>query len=131
MLDLDPFGADGRPYRKHFVDLGGMGFRDICWLEDDLLILAGPTMDLTGLQTVWRFRDAADLDDDSLTDSTDKRLEPLFDLPWVRGADKAEGIQIYNGLGEPGIMVVYDAPSNARKPDDNIVLADLFRLEKL
>ncbi|HEY9879944.1 MAG TPA: DUF3616 domain-containing protein, partial [Leptolyngbyaceae cyanobacterium] len=36
-------------YRKHFLDLSGMGIRDLCWEGNDLLILAGPTMDISGL----------------------------------------------------------------------------------
>ncbi|MNG03413.1 hypothetical protein D3C84_864920 [compost metagenome] len=35
-------------YRKHFFALNGLGFRDLCTSGDDLLILAGPTMDLDG-----------------------------------------------------------------------------------
>lgn len=102
--------------------------RDLCWSENDLLILGGPTLDLTGLQTLWRLRDAADLDDDTITDGDDGDLTPLFDLPMVRGADKAEGIAVYNGLGEPGVMIVYDAPSSGRKPDGETLLGDVFRL---
>jgi hypothetical protein len=35
--------ADGLPYRKLFIDLDGLGVRDLCRRGDDLLILAGPT----------------------------------------------------------------------------------------
>ena len=31
-----------------------MGIRDLCWLEEDLLILAGPTMDIAGPQAIYR-----------------------------------------------------------------------------
>jgi hypothetical protein len=127
-LALEPIGRGGRPYRKHLVDLDGMGVRDLCWSENDLLILGGPTLDLTGLQTLWRLRDAAGLDDDTITDGDDGDLTPLFDLPMVRGADKAEGIAVYKGLGEPGVMIVYDAPSSGRKPDGETLLGDVFRL---
>jgi len=129
-LALEGIGRKGRPYRKHFVDLAGMGVRDLCWSGDDLLILAGPTMDLTGLQTVWRLRDAADLDDDTISDGSGGRLQRLFDLPIVRNVDKAEGIALYDGLGEPGLIVLYDAPSQARKPDETSYLADVYRLPK-
>ena len=44
-LRLKPIGPHGRPYRKHFLQLGGLGVRDLCVQGDDLLILAGPTMD--------------------------------------------------------------------------------------
>lgn len=127
-LALEAIGHEGRPYRKHFVHLGGMGVRDLCWRGDDLLILAGPTMDLTGLQTVWRLRDAVDLDDDTIADEDDEDLDRLFDLPVVRDVDKAEGIALYDGLGEPGLLVLYDAPSEARKPDGSRYLGDVYRL---
>ncbi|MEM8812861.1 MAG: DUF3616 domain-containing protein [Pseudomonadota bacterium] len=127
-LDLKPIGNKGQLYRKHFVDLDGMGVRDLSFDGDDLLILSGPTMDLTGRQSVWRLKDAADLDDDSLTQSKDKRLKKLFDLPIVPDGDKAEGIERYDALGEPGLLVIYDAPQNARKPDERTVLGDVFRL---
>ena len=129
-LTLKKIGPKDRRYRKHFVNLGGMGVRDLCWSGDDLLILAGPTMDLTGLQTVWRLRDAADLNDDSITDGKNGRLTHLFDLPIVRGADKAEGIAIYDDLGEPGLMVLYDAPSEGRLLDDTTFIGDVYRLPK-
>jgi hypothetical protein len=85
-------------------------------------------LDLTGLQTLWRLRDAAGLDDDTITDGDDGNLTPLFDLPMVRGADKAEGIAVYDSLGKPGVRVVYDTPSSARKPDGETLLGDVFRL---
>ena len=129
-LALKKIGYEGRRYRKHFVHLGGMGVRDLCWSSDDLLILSGPTMDLTGLQTIWRLRDAADLKDDTITEADDKALQRLFDLPVVRDVDKAEGIALYDGLGEPGLMVLYDAPAAERKPDGMSYLGDVYRLPK-
>jgi len=127
-LALKEIGRGGRKYRKHFVDLDGMGVRDLCWRGDDLLILAGPTMDLTGNQAVWQLRDAAGLERDSITKNDGKTLKRLFDLPTVRGADKAEGIELYDGLGESGVLVVYDGPTNERKPDAKTVLCDVFKL---
>jgi len=46
-------------YRKQFLDLGGLGVRDLCRDGDDVLVLAGPTMDLDGPVRVYRWRDAA------------------------------------------------------------------------
>ena len=48
MLRLREIGSHGLPYRKHLLELGGLGIRDLCVDGDDLLILAGPTMDLDG-----------------------------------------------------------------------------------
>lgn len=47
---------DGRPYRKHLLDLDGLGVRDLCPHSDDLLVLAGPTMDLDGPVRLFRWR---------------------------------------------------------------------------
>lgn len=47
-LKLKKIGRDDRPYRKHFLQLNGLGVRDLCVQHSDLLLLAGPTMDLDG-----------------------------------------------------------------------------------
>jgi Protein of unknown function (DUF3616) len=44
--DAPPALADRPPYRKIFLDLDGFGVRDLCRRDNDLLILAGPTMPL-------------------------------------------------------------------------------------
>ena len=45
--------TSGARYRKHFLDLGGLGVRDLCMEGQDLLILAGPTMNWMVLR--WFF----------------------------------------------------------------------------
>ncbi|MCA1675554.1 MAG: DUF3616 domain-containing protein, partial [Actinobacteria bacterium] len=40
---------DGALYRKHFLDIDGLGVRDLFPDGDDLLVLAGPSMDLDGV----------------------------------------------------------------------------------
>src|SRR5919112_1608890 len=49
---------EGARYRKHVLDLGGLGVRDLCPDGDDLLVLTGPTMALSGPVRVHRWRDA-------------------------------------------------------------------------
>ena len=39
---------ESRAVRKHFLDLGGLGVRDLIVDGDDLVVLAGPTMLLDG-----------------------------------------------------------------------------------
>jgi hypothetical protein len=57
-LELE--AVDGRmPYRKHFLNLGGLGIRDLLVLGDDLLILAGPTMALDAACAIWRWKRGA------------------------------------------------------------------------
>src|SRR4030095_8201482 len=60
-LRLRPF-ADGLPYRKHVLDLDGLGVRDLCPDGDDLLVRAGPTMDLDGPVRIYRWRGACRVD---------------------------------------------------------------------
>jgi hypothetical protein len=127
-LALKEVGPEGRVFRKHFVPLRGMGVRDLLWVGDDLLILAGPTMDVDGPQVLYRLREAAGLEADSIIFPKDPRLEPLFDLPTARAGDRAEGMARYDGLGEPGVLVVYDAPLPERRLVPDGVYADVFAL---
>ncbi len=129
-------GGSRRRYHKRFLALDGMGVRDLCWQGNDLLILAGPTMDITGRQTLWRLHDPAALHDDSIT-RQGPDLEPLFDLPFEPGGDKAEGLAPWlhprgasasAGDGQPGMLVVYDAPVAGRKLGKDGVKADVFRV---
>lgn len=113
---------------KHFLDLDGLGIRELARDGDDLLILAGPTMTLQGALRMYRLRDAADLPRDSITPSGNGRLEPLFDLPSVRDGDNAEGCALYGWLGQRGLLVVYDGPAEWRRPAPGSVYADVFRL---
>lgn len=127
-LTLGPIGPHGRAYRKHFVELAGRGIRDLLWQGEDLLILAGPTMDIPGLQTLYQLRGTGELDSDSITAVDAGRLTRLFDLAAPREGDKAEGLARYDGLGEPGLLVVYDSPRAERLVGEAGVLADVFRV---
>lgn len=141
-LRLKPVGDDGRLVRKLFVHLGGMGVRDLEFDGDDLLILAGPTMDLDGTQAVWRLHRPEQLAADSVTEAAADgasgkdggRLLRLFDLPTGTG-DRAEGLCRFDVAQEAAVMVVYDQTAAARHPPDedgrpipHLVYADLYRL---
>jgi Protein of unknown function (DUF3616) len=116
--------SDGARYRKHFLNLGGLGVRDLCPDGDDLLVLAGPSMALSGPVRVYRWRGAVAGRTGLVVRGDDITLET--DLPHGDGADHAEGI----ALLEPGdgtgarLLVVYDSPSPARRPTPHSVLAD-------
>jgi hypothetical protein len=127
-LGLAPISGGRGLYRKHFLDLDGLGIRDLARDGDDLLILAGPTMTLPGTQRLYRLRDARDLVHDSITGADDSQLVPLFDLPTTSGGDNAEGIALRTWPGAQGVMVVYDGPLTARRPKPGTVYADVFRL---
>lgn len=117
---------DGRPYRKHALDLGGLGVRDLCPDGDDLLVLTGPTMDLDGPVRVVRWVGAGVADVPDVVRAGE--LRPEVDLPYGEGEDHAEGIAFLPGSAGGELMVVYDSPSAARLGDDGSVLADVVRL---
>src|SRR5262249_18287653 len=113
----------GQPYQKHFVDLGGLGVRDLHWAGDDLLILAGPTMNLDGPSQLYRVSGER-LGGDRLCVP-----ELLFDLPYGQAQEHADGIALYHPAGgKPTVVVVSDAPPAPRLIAPGTVLADVFAL---
>lgn len=127
-LKLKDLG-DGVRYRKHFLDLNGLGIRELCLRGEDLIILAGPTMDLEGAMQVFRFKQVLEHGQDTLWDQASGALETLFDLPFTIGSDHAEGLALFPCLGyDDGLMVVYDSPDENRRPEKRAIFADVFRL---
>ena len=118
-------------YRKHFVDLNGLGIRDLCFEGDDLIVLAGPTMLTATTMQVFRFRSALDHDGDTLWVQPCDRLTKLFDLPLQPNADNAEGIALWRDKDcdrSPSLCVVYDSPAKTRLVGDDGIFADVFSL---
>ena len=126
-LVLKRFGADKRRYHKHFLDLGGLGIRELCLKGSDLLILAGPTMDLDGPVRVFRWKGGAETSEDSLIGRDG--IELLFDVPYGEGTDHAEGMTLFSPAASPlSLLVVYDSPSDKRRVESSGVKADIFEL---
>jgi hypothetical protein len=127
-LRLRRLGDAGSRYRTHFLDLGGLGVRDLCPDGDDLLILTGPSMDLDGPVRVLRWRDAAKADVPGIVYR--KGLEVLGDLPYGDGDDHAEGIAVLDSADIEGtrLLVVYDSPAAGRHTPDGGILADVVVL---
>ncbi len=131
-LTLQDIGPDGRPYRKHFLDLGGLGVRDLCAQGDDLLVLAGPTMTVAGPQKVFRWSGGARPPRESLIFGKD--LSTVLELPGgadsPAGQDQAEGIALFAPTGgkAPQILVVHDSAARSRQRGISTVEADLFAL---
>ncbi|WP_328817974.1 DUF3616 domain-containing protein [Nonomuraea cypriaca] len=109
------------PYRKHFLDLDGLGVRDLCPDGDSLLLLTGPTMDLDGPVRVVRWR----LGQKRRGIVPADELETVMELPYGVGCDHPEGLTL---LRDGRLMVVYDSPSPARITPAGGVLADVFTL---
>ncbi|MFZ1643053.1 MAG: DUF3616 domain-containing protein [Candidatus Contendobacter sp.] len=131
-LILKYIGPDGRPYRKHFLDLGGLGVRDLCVQGDDLLVLAGPTMALAGPLTIFRWPGGARPCRESLVFA--KALPTVLDLPigvgQSAGQDQAEGITLFapDGGEARAVLVVYDSTAPSRQRETSAVEADLLAL---
>lgn len=111
---------NGLRYHTHFLDLRGLGIRDLCPDGDDLLVLAGPSMSLSGPVRLFRWKKAVTVDAPDIV----RDLEHVADLPHGDGEDHAEGISMVDGK----LLVVYDSPSQARHTTDGGMLADLIAL---
>jgi len=124
-LQPQPIGPDGQRFRKHFLDLRGLGVRDLCRHGDDLLVLAGPTMELDGRIVVYRWGDALTTDFETVVRRSE--LKRLFDVPFGKGEDRAEGITVLDD-GD-SVLVVYDTPAKSRKTGTHGIRADIFPLD--
>ena len=124
-------GPDDARYRKHFVDLGGLGVRELCAQGEDLLVLAGPTMDLDGPVTLFRWKGGLNPTEEALVEAV--ALEKVMDLPYGSGEDAgrdhAEGISLFADPDlAPSLLVVYDSPAEGRLDGPGRIRADLFEL---
>jgi hypothetical protein len=124
-LKLAPIGPKGRRYRKHFLELDGLGVREITHVRDEMMVLAGPTMDVRAPATLFRWRGALDAEGDSIVPA--EKLDRLMDLPHdVDGpGDHPEGVCRFRAEGVEGLLVVYDSPARRRMRGGKIQ-ADVF-----
>lgn len=122
LLNLEDLGKNSEKYKKHFIYLNGLGIRDLCWDNQDLLILAGPTMDLDGPVTVYRLQGGSNLMENVLN-----YPEPVLDIPYGKGNDHAEGITLYKSIcGVRSLLVVHDSPSEKRLQGKASIIADVL-----
>ena len=108
-LDLSPDkagmgpsgGWPGVSYRKRFLDLNGLGVRDLCRRKKDLFILAGPTMPLPAPYRVYA------LPGFFKAGGGPEVLTPqyLCDVPAEEGRNP-EGLSPYGGEADEFIMVM-------------------------
>jgi hypothetical protein len=131
-LELKKIGPNEQPYRKHFLDLGGLGIRDLCVRGSNLLILAGPSMDLDGPVTIFQWLGGAQPNGESFVSSS--KIQLLGDIPFGQGEDKgkdhAEGMTLFSpdGSDAHSVLVVYDSASDSRLTETNALKADIFPL---
>ncbi|MDO9208256.1 MAG: DUF3616 domain-containing protein [Sulfuricurvum sp.] len=128
MLRMKPIGPKQRLYRKHFLQLGGLGIRDVCAQGTDLLILGGPTMDLDGPVTIFRWPGGTEPKGESVVPADE--LERVLDVPYGQGVDHAEGMTLFSPDGGTArsLLVVYDSASESRQLGESTAVADVFLL---
>jgi Protein of unknown function (DUF3616) len=120
---------EGARYRKHFLDLDGLGVRDLCQDGDDLLVLAGPTMALSGPVRVHRWHGAAVADTGPVVRDADLTVETV--VTHGEGVDHAEAIALLDhDAADPRarLLVAYESPTADRHPYPDTVLADRVRI---
>jgi hypothetical protein len=123
VLRLREIGPDGEPYRKHFLDLDGLGIRDLCPDGDDLLVLSGPSMDLDGPVRIYRWHHAASTVTPEVVRGDE--ISRLMDLRYGEGDDHPEGLCRLDDVdGRTRLLVVYDSPS-AHRINGGGILADV------
>ena len=130
-LRLVPLDDSGLLIRKHFLQLDGLGVRDLHFSGDDLYVLAGPTMVLNGEIRVFKWPAAKPL---LAANREPVRFESTLtesvSLPHGRGTNRAEAIcdlpPALSG-GKPSWLVLYDSPGPDRMDGDRTVFGDLLR----
>jgi hypothetical protein len=130
-LRLVPLDDSGTLLRKHFLQLDGLGVRDLHFSGDDLYILAGPTMVLNGEIRVFKWPAARPL---LAANREPVRFEAALTesvlLPHGRGTNRAEALcalpPALSG-GSTNWLVLYDAPGADRKEGEHTVFGDLLR----
>jgi hypothetical protein len=130
-LGLVPLDERGTLVRKHFLQLDGLGVRDLHFSGDDLYILAGPTMVLNGEIRVCKWPGAKSL----LAANREpvrfvSTLAESVSLPHGRGTNRAEALcDLPPALAgrKPSWLVLYDAPGADRKEGEHTVFGDLLR----
>jgi hypothetical protein len=112
-----------RRYRKHFVRLNGLGIRDLAFIGDDVLVLAGPSMAHDGPCEIWRWKKGAKTD----AAASIAAVSRVLVLPQREGSDRAEGLTVLEQGGRhTSVMIVYDTPAPKRLGKSSVT-ADVFR----
>lgn len=117
--------ADGRRYALQALDLAGQGIRDLVWDGDRLLVLGGATTDVECQQSVV----AIEGYDPERQLYPAAEIRTVLDLPFLRGADHAEGIDLIRLDDAEQLLVTYDSPQHGRTdPGRHRLTADIFEL---
>ena len=130
-LRLVPLDDSGTMVRKHFLQLDGLGVRDLHFSGDDLYILAGPTMVLNGEIRVFKWPAARQsLAAHQEPVRFEAALTESVSLPHGRDTNRAEAIcDLPPALSGryPSWLVLYDAPGADRRDGEHTVFGGLLR----
>ncbi|MGM4939751.1 DUF3616 domain-containing protein [Rhizobium sp. 768_B6_N1_8] len=96
MTDGFRIGSENR----FFLDLGGLGIRDLTWMDDRLLILAGPVGDASGPFRIY------------LNQPESTSVSVLH--TWHGIHEKPEGLCWLQSDAQTDLMVIYDSPDDSR-----------------
>jgi hypothetical protein len=119
----------GAVCRKHFLDLGGAGIRDLCLVGRDLLVLSGPPMRGKGRAEVRLWKNATAARTAQLVKNA--RLPLLLELPYGKKTNHAEGIEVLGSdAGHWNLLVICDAAQRDRRLAPGTMKARLHRIRK-
>lgn len=108
--------ADNRDFRKYFLQLGGLGIRELLVDGADLLILAGPTMDLDNPVRIHRWTGGATGPAEELVRAA--HLPVVLTLRTAEdieaGKDHPEGFTRLATADGPRLLVAHDSPADSR-----------------
>lgn len=111
-------------YRKHFVDMAGMGIRELNIDEaGDLFILAGPTMDLDGTISVYKIKDGLEDVENSVVHKPKRLFDVARGSEIKHGYDKAEGMAF---IDKNTVLITYDSPTEDRLKGKRKVIMDVY-----
>ena len=112
-------------YRKHFVDLLGMGIRELN-IDDtgDLYILGGPTMDCDGTISIYKIEGGIKDQPASFIHDAEKLFDVTRSVEIPHGKEKAEGMALMNN---DEILITYDGPLDKRLKGKNKVIMDVYK----
>ena len=129
-LRLVPLDDSGTLLRKHFLQLDGLGIRDLHFSGDDLFVLAGPTMVLNGEIRLFKWPAAKSrLAANREPVCFEAALTESVSLPHGRGTNRAEAIcDLPPALAgrRQSWLVLYDAPGPDRREGEHTVFGDLL-----
>ena len=88
----------------HFIDLGGLGIRDLARDGGSIVLIAGPVTAASGPFGLYRWTPKR-------TPAVQK-AELIF--PWPAGPEKPEGLCVKERGGKRGAVILYDSPDGSR-----------------